>query len=147
MHPSIIPALFSIFTSEKHLKVLIDKENAASIGSSIDELIRHHPSLRKIVFDSLISTLKKIESLGTTYVPPSDIQQYYSLSLVTEQPSAQNEDVDMEDAQPLAPSEGPAASPEDAPTASDDAQAKTHDNVIINYIDAVGRVLLFIYCF
>ncbi|EJD07045.1 uncharacterized protein FOMMEDRAFT_26162 [Fomitiporia mediterranea MF3/22] len=38
-HPSIIPALFSIFTLEAHLKVLLEKENAVSIESSIDELL------------------------------------------------------------------------------------------------------------
>jgi E3 ubiquitin-protein ligase HUWE1 len=42
-HPSIIPSIISIFTSERHLKVLIDKENAVIIGTAVDELIRHHP--------------------------------------------------------------------------------------------------------
>ena len=33
-HPSIIPAIISIFTSDRHLKVLIDKKNAMIIGTT-----------------------------------------------------------------------------------------------------------------
>ncbi|EJD02952.1 uncharacterized protein FOMMEDRAFT_107991 [Fomitiporia mediterranea MF3/22] len=144
LHPSIIPALFSIFTSEAHLKVLLEKENAVSIGSSIDELVRHHPSLRQIVFDSLISTLKKIEVMGTNYVPPCDIQQFYSLSLSTEQLPSASEDVVMEDAQVVPPPSDGAASAapnENGPDQGDESQTKSHDNVIINYIDVIGRFL------
>ncbi|KAH8119411.1 hypothetical protein DFH11DRAFT_1782299 [Phellopilus nigrolimitatus] len=121
-HPSIIPALFSIFTSEKHLKVLLDKENSASIGSSIDELI---------------------EELGNAYVPPGDIQQYYSLNIsVTPAPS---EDVAMEDVQPTPSSPEPSptnivsAPVEDSGSTVEEPQAKTHDNIVINYIDVIGR--------
>ncbi len=51
--PSIIPGLISILTSERHVKVLHEKENAAVVGSAIDELIRHHPSLKDNVFRAL----------------------------------------------------------------------------------------------
>lgn len=142
--PSIIPALFAIFTSEKHLKVLIDKENAAAIGGSIDELIRHHPNLRTIVFESLISTLKKIQDLGSTFVPPEDIQQFYRLSLNAPQ---EQEDVDMKDEATVQnATEGPAAEEagENESIASEDPQAKTHDNPIINFIDVIGRVCSFL---
>ena len=120
-----------------------------SIGSSIDELIRHHPSLRSSVFDSIISTLKKIESMGKTYVPPNEIRHFYLLGLDTERPSAApvpaltpNDDVEMEDART---SETPernivSAQSEDAAVQTDDVQSKSHDNIIINFIDAVGRV-------
>ncbi|KAL5523755.1 hypothetical protein ACEPAG_7928 [Sanghuangporus baumii] len=137
--PSIIPALFSVFTSETHLKVLLEKENAVSIGSTFDELIRHHPWLKNIVFDSLISTLKKIEELGANYVPPSDIRHYYSLSLNTEGPVATSEDVEMEDIQRSSESvAGPSMNGETASQA-EDTQSKSHDNLIINYVDAFGR--------
>ncbi|KAI5123932.1 hypothetical protein M0805_006347 [Coniferiporia weirii] len=143
--PSIIPALFSIFTSEKHLKILTDKENAASIGSSIDELVRHHPSLRAAVFSSLISTLRKIEELGLAYEPPNDIRQFYTLS-ITRTP-AQAEDVAMDDVQttpaPLESSLADAAttSNEELGSTAEELQTKAHDNIVINYIDAIGRFL------
>ena len=41
-YPSVILVLFATFTSESHLNILLDKENAVSIGGSVDELICHH---------------------------------------------------------------------------------------------------------
>ena len=73
--PSItcIP-LFAIFSSEKLLQILQDKENAASM----DELIRHHPLLKNVAFKSLLSTLSKLENLENTYSAPSDIAPWYT---------------------------------------------------------------------
>ncbi|KAJ7742399.1 hypothetical protein B0H14DRAFT_2637660 [Mycena olivaceomarginata] len=48
----------------RYLKVLLDKENVVLIGTTIDELVRHHPSLKAPVFDALKATLSKIEVLG-----------------------------------------------------------------------------------
>ncbi|THH06601.1 hypothetical protein EW145_g3974 [Phellinidium pouzarii] len=142
--PSIIPALFSIFTSEKHLKVLTDKENAASIGSSIDELVRHHPLLRTAVFSALISTLRKIEELGAAYEPPSEIRQYYMLGIAQTSAPMDVEDVTMEDVQSAsAPSvvNLATASSEDSGSTAEEISGKVHDNIVINYIDAIGRFL------
>lgn len=139
--PSIIPALFSVFTSEPHLKVLLEKENAVSIGNSFDELIRHHPWLKGIVFDSLVSTLKKIEELGTDYAPPSEIRQFYSLTLSTEPAETIGEDVEMEDVQRGSETTAGASTNGETAPQAEDSQSKSHDNLIINYIDAFGRVL------
>ena len=68
--PTIIPGYFSIFTSERHLRVLQDKENAVIIGSAVDELVRHHPVLRPAVFDTVCITLSRIEDIGKAYVRP-----------------------------------------------------------------------------
>ena len=142
-HPSIIPALFSILTSETHLKVLLEKENAANMGSSIDELVRHHPALKNIVFNSVISTLKKIEELGKDYVPSSDVQQFYRLSITTQEAPAKSDDVKMEEAQATnSTTEAQQASTTEVDTDVDETPTKNHDNIIINYIDAVGRVSL-----
>ncbi|KAJ7724960.1 hypothetical protein B0H14DRAFT_3621131 [Mycena olivaceomarginata] len=48
----------------RYLKVLLDKENAVLIGTTIDELVRDHPSLKAPVFDALKATLSEIEVLG-----------------------------------------------------------------------------------
>ena len=133
-HPSIIPALFAIFTSEKHLKILQDKENAASVGGSIDELIRHHPLLKNVVFKSLLSTLSKLEDLGNAYSAPSDIASWYTLSLS----NSSNTDVPMEDVQPSAEVPADSSSAKEEP--GDEAQTKAHDNLIVNFIDVFGRV-------
>ncbi|KZS98333.1 hypothetical protein SISNIDRAFT_546300 [Sistotremastrum niveocremeum HHB9708] len=81
--PSIIPSVISVFTSEKHLKVLQDKENASLIGSAIDELIRHHPSLKTQVFDAIGAMLDRIESLGNTWSEKEGKEHLYRLVRTT----------------------------------------------------------------
>ncbi|TDL26261.1 hypothetical protein BD410DRAFT_895667 [Rickenella mellea] len=146
--PSIIPGLLTIFTSERHLKVMQDKENSALIGSAIDELIRHHPSLKAIVFDALKSTLSKIEDMGSTYTPPSDIEQWYKLVLVSH-PSSSEQDVVMEDTSvpsavqdPAAPAavEGVGAGA-GAGNGADEALPKPHDNLVVSFIDILSKFL------
>jgi E3 ubiquitin-protein ligase HUWE1 len=148
-HPSIIPSIFSIFTSDRHIKVLLDKENAVLIGTAIDELIRHHPSLKPAVFESLKSTLSKIEELGSSYVAPPDLQQWYILMPLTPG-SNPDGDVQMEDIQPTDAVLTKGASelsevlpevPKSADEAVEDAALKGHDNTIVSYIDVIGRVI------
>ncbi|KAF7288667.1 hypothetical protein HMN09_01372700 [Mycena chlorophos] len=131
-HPSVIPGIFSIFTSEQHLKVLLDKENAVLIGTTIDELIRHHPSLKTAVFEALKATLSKVEILGKTYVAPPELRQWYSLIDIEE--NKPQSDVVMADAVPeTAPREDPAA--EEPPPKA------THDNSIVSFVDILLRFL------
>jgi E3 ubiquitin-protein ligase HUWE1 len=140
--PSIIPGIFSIFTSDRHLKVLQDKENAALIGATIDELIRHHPLLRIAVFDSIKSTLSKIEELGDAYVPPVDIQHWYKLIPVpadgadggTPMEGIETEGIDI---LTLPDHEISASKLE---YSADEGAPKTHDNNVVSYIDVLCRV-------
>ncbi|KAJ7188201.1 hypothetical protein C8R46DRAFT_1341056 [Mycena filopes] len=140
-HPSILPAIFSIFTSDRHLKVLLDKENAVLIGTTVDELIRHHPSLKVPVFEALKATLAKIEVLGNAYVVPPELQQWYQLVGVGAVPSdnGSDGDVPMEDVS----SEMPSASEKDdaSPPSGEDSQPKAHDNNVVSFIDIVLRFL------
>ncbi|KAF8973258.1 hypothetical protein BDZ97DRAFT_1912814 [Flammula alnicola] len=143
--PSIIPAIFSIFTSERHLKVLIDKENAVIIGTAVDELIRHHPTLKESVFESLKSTLSRIEDLGTSYTPPTDINHWYQLVPVSGITSPDS-DITMqgEDAgHPDVHEETPDVTPPGHADEDNDEEdnAKNHDNIVVSYIDVIGRFL------
>ena len=144
--PSIIPAVFSIFTSERHLKTLIDKENAVIIGTAVDELIRHHPSLKLQVFDALKSTLSRIEDLGASYSSPADIEHWYQLVPVSSTLPSDG-DVTMQDDAAIESSgtiEVPQAATEnlDDDIEDDSPNAKSHDNIVVSYIDIVGRVCL-----
>jgi E3 ubiquitin-protein ligase HUWE1 len=145
--PSIIPGIFAIFTSERHLKVLQDKENAVLIGTAMDELIRHHPSLKAPVFEAIKSTLSKIEDLGNAYVVPEDIRQWYKLVPVLG--SSTDQDVDMEVADSEGAGGAPAADSEQLGSASNDLAGgedpalRSHDNVVVSFIDIVGRVSKF----
>jgi E3 ubiquitin-protein ligase HUWE1 len=141
-HPSIIPAIFSIFTSDRHLKVLLDKENAVLIGTTIDELIRHHPSLKGPVFEALKATLSKIEVLGNAYVVPAELQQWYKLVGVVPDASSTEPDVPMTDVN----DSGDTPSPSDtiirddsSPSSAEDAPPKAHDNNVVSFIDIVLR--------
>ncbi|KAG6336038.1 hypothetical protein ID866_3054 [Astraeus odoratus] len=138
--PSIIPGIFSIFTSERHLKILRDKENAVLIGTSIDELIRHHPSLKAPVFDAVKSTLCKIEDMGNAFVVPEGKREWYELLLMqasTENLEGVMEGVESESAEfvPLPPS------PFQEDVLREDSTQRDHDNNVVMFIDLICRFL------
>ncbi|KAF7321292.1 hypothetical protein MKEN_00649200 [Mycena kentingensis (nom. inval.)] len=139
-HPSVIPAIFSIFSSEQHLKVLLDKENAVLIGTTIDELIRHHPFLKGQVFEAIKATLGKLEILGKAFIAPVQIQQWYKLVDL---------EVTSEGDVPMADVDAPNVSsttdaPRDdavAPAAEEGPAKTTHDNNIVSFVDVLLRFL------
>ncbi|KIK27762.1 hypothetical protein PISMIDRAFT_674672 [Pisolithus microcarpus 441] len=135
--PSIIPGIFSIFTSDPHLKVLRDKENAVLIGTSIDELIRHHPSLKAPVFEAVKSTLSKIEDAGNAFIIPEDKKEWYEL--LTVQPAEESTEVAMEGVESETP-QGPASLLEED-NFKQDATQTDHDNNVVMYIDVICRFL------
>ncbi|KZT26754.1 hypothetical protein NEOLEDRAFT_1062431 [Neolentinus lepideus HHB14362 ss-1] len=142
VRPTIIPGLFSVFTSDRHLKVLQDKENSVLIGSAIDELIRHHPSLKQPVFEAIKSTLGKIEDLGNTYVVPDDLRPWYGLSSVSNDVAHMEGLNDTQEGGPSTLEIDPAVTPPPESTStSDEASPKAHDNIVVHYIDVVGRFL------
>ncbi|KAJ1021615.1 hypothetical protein NDA16_003752 [Ustilago loliicola] len=65
----VIPKLFSLFTSERHSKVFQDRDNANSFGAAIDELMRHQPSVKTLVMDSIMRSLEEIKEMGRTFLP------------------------------------------------------------------------------
>ncbi|CDS01035.1 hypothetical protein, partial [Sporisorium scitamineum] len=69
---ALIPKLFSLFTSERHSKVFQDRDNANAFGTAIDELMRHQPSLKTLVMDSIMRSLDDINQMGRDFVLPQD---------------------------------------------------------------------------
>ncbi|KAI9511134.1 hypothetical protein F5148DRAFT_1373973 [Russula earlei] len=150
--PTIIPGLFAIFTSERHQRVLQDKENAVLIGSAVDELIRHHPSLKPAVFEAIKSTLSKIEDLGNTFTPPESTESWYGLvrtTTPTDQAPA-DEDVLMRpsDTAPIdeAASESNSRQNTLITSLADDildenSTGRSHENIIVSYLDVICRFL------
>ncbi|KAH0589501.1 hypothetical protein H2248_005243 [Termitomyces sp. 'cryptogamus'] len=141
--PSIIPGILAIFTSECHLKMLLEKENAVLVGTSIDELIRHHPSLKPAVFDAIKATITKIEELGDSYTVADDLKQWYQLVPTIPSSSQQDEDVAMEDAEGVATVAAPEVAARGVKTTDEDefTEPKSHDNTVVLFIDAFGRFL------
>ena len=68
----LIPELFSLFTSERHSKVFQDRDNANMFGAAIDELMRHQPSLKPLVMESIMRSLDAIDQMGRTFVLPQE---------------------------------------------------------------------------
>ncbi|KAH9949004.1 hypothetical protein B0H21DRAFT_198859 [Amylocystis lapponica] len=149
--PTIVPGLFAIFTSERHQRVLQDKENSVLIGTVIEELIRHHPLLKDSVFASIRATMDKIEVLGKAYVPPEDIKHWYRLLPTASSSSASNQmsadgDVVMEPIEDDKQEETTtAAADADTTTANDSprelSSLRSHDNTVISFIDVFSKFL------
>ncbi|KAL1921444.1 uncharacterized protein VTP21DRAFT_11160 [Calcarisporiella thermophila] len=59
-----IPNFFSILISKDHLRSLMEGNNASLLGSSIEELIRHQPSLRIDVLNAALEIIKRIIDFG-----------------------------------------------------------------------------------
>lgn len=57
---NMIQSIFDIMLDLKYAKVLSWREEATELGSSIDELSRHYPELKPIIFDAFSNTIKKI---------------------------------------------------------------------------------------
>jgi E3 ubiquitin-protein ligase HUWE1 len=99
--------------------------------------------LKGPVFESLQSTLGRIEDLGSAYVPPADIQHWYQL-VPSPVVIASDEDVVMQD-EPAEAMSSQQASPtapslEQADEDNEDEANKGHDNIVVSYIDVIGRV-------
>ncbi|KAI7940929.1 hypothetical protein MJO28_013214 [Puccinia striiformis f. sp. tritici] len=50
-----IPTIFPVSTSERHTRILRDRDHASVVGSTIAELIRHQLSFTKMVLDATIT--------------------------------------------------------------------------------------------
>lgn len=105
------------------------------IGTAIDELIRHHPSLKASVFDALKVTIGKIEELGVNFEVPKDLRQWYFLTPVSPPILSLDHDVAMDDVETATPPSNPHVQPTDG-----DQEPKNHDNYIVSFIDVFGRV-------
>ena len=118
------------------------------IGTSIDELIRHHPFLKTAVFEGVRSILGQIEDLGKVFTIPEDIRHFYQLVPDPEatQPTQDEGGVAMDVDQ--SPASVPATSSEDPNAQSEEPEKEgasqknpeSHDNQIVAFIDVVGRV-------
>ncbi|KAI9099723.1 hypothetical protein DFS34DRAFT_502229 [Phlyctochytrium arcticum] len=59
-----IENFLNVLISEEHIRSLQDNDVPNLVGNSMDELIRHHPSLKDDVMSAIIKVLKKVIDLG-----------------------------------------------------------------------------------
>ncbi|GAA5889291.1 hypothetical protein JCM6882_000697 [Rhodosporidiobolus microsporus] len=72
----LISQYFSVFTSPSHAELLRDRDSALVIGSAIDELVRHHPTLRERVMQAIMGVFAEMKRMGEAFVPPQGEQGY-----------------------------------------------------------------------
>lgn len=52
--------LFDIFTSIPHVRAFQDNDGASNLGMTVDELVRHQPSLKPTVLTAVIAMLEQV---------------------------------------------------------------------------------------
>lgn len=104
------------------------------IGTAVDELIRHHPTLKTPVFEAVKSALSKIEDFGNAFVIPEDKKEWYGLMLASST-------TDKNDVTPMDVVESEVSTSDDAQedTPEDDSP-RSHDNNVVLFIDIICRV-------
>ncbi|KAF8320698.1 hypothetical protein DL93DRAFT_2163683 [Clavulina sp. PMI_390] len=140
---TIIPKLFSILTSERHIKTLHDKDNAVYLGAAMDELMRHHPSLKDTVFASIKGVFEQISELGKAYTIPAGEEGKYGLKSATE-PVVAEKETPLIVGEDSSSTPAPQASTSSAPAESASAGNTSEDaisNPILAYIDIACRFL------
>ncbi|KAK4704493.1 hypothetical protein P7C70_g1715, partial [Phenoliferia sp. Uapishka_3] len=130
----VIEKYFAIFASDRHVKILVERDNANMIGSAIDELIRHHPTLKDKVLVSVIDALKAIREKGRNFVPESS--EGYSLHVDVD-PAA------VEKVDSTAASISGVEQAGDATTADSSLPKfdEIKDNIVLTSTDVIGRFL------
>ncbi|KAF9918729.1 hypothetical protein BX616_006259 [Lobosporangium transversale] len=69
-----IKKFFDIFTSIPHVQAFQDNDVASNLGVSMDELIRHQPSLKANVMSEIVAMLKQVLTMcGSEEVVENDI--------------------------------------------------------------------------
>jgi len=145
---NVIPKLFAVFTTEKHAKMLHERENASMIGAAIDELIRHHPTLKEPVMNSIVDMLRRILEIGRDYVPPSESVEMLEIAKGAEAEGTAADavlsDVIMEESFTNETLEtGRQGAPSSETNGKEEEMSRKDrdkDNLVLGYIDAAGRV-------
>lgn len=68
----VVPQLLSVLDSPRHHKTLLERDNANAFGAAVDELVRHHPSLKDTVMRAILDTLERVLQGGQHHEPPAD---------------------------------------------------------------------------
>ncbi|KAI8340111.1 hypothetical protein BC941DRAFT_468384 [Chlamydoabsidia padenii] len=113
-----LPHFFNLMTSPDILRNPTEVDHSTTLGNTMDELIRHHPSLRPDVFQCVTHMIKNVLEMGHQDLgKPSD--NGHVLQLVK---TDENIDVDME-------------------SAADKKSNEKVECLLVSYIDLVSRFL------
>jgi E3 ubiquitin-protein ligase HUWE1 len=132
--------------------ILRERDNASFLGTSLDELARHHPPLKPILLDALATLLKDLVTQGETAAVFNQWEpSKYRLMTVEDEQKQKTENKDEPEAETSAPMEA-----EDAPVrpqidahgrtsytfnSTDYKSTKKDDNQIEVTIDIVAQLM------
>lgn len=71
-----IEKFLGVLISEEHIRTLHDNEVPHIVGNSMDELMRHHPSLKEDVLSAIVRMLQKVVDIGSQ-VSPEDAEKAF----------------------------------------------------------------------
>lgn len=149
-----LETFFEIFESPEHVKCMeSNKDLPSNLGSTFDELVRHHPQLKDAIMNAILNMVGRVEflcekkahvdgvgaKLWTTDASGKAVvaDQHMKLSLVDRSvkgkgKSSNDSDVEMQDA------DAPSLEPRSAPSATTDITSKA---TTTPYITAVSTFL------
>lgn len=140
----VLDHYFAIFSSDQHVKVLLERDNGNVIGAAFDELIRHHPSLKDKILKCCITVMQAIKVKGEAWMAPAE-EEGYHLKPVPEQELVTDAQVNEMLVDSVA---GSSQIPPPVPTAvAVDALAEVSikpeepkENIVLSCVDIMGRV-------
>lgn len=144
-----LPHFFDMMTSHDFLRNPMDVDKATVLGSTMDELIRHHPSLKASVFSCVTNMIKKVLEMGTDL---NGIGKSSDNSHLLQLRSEETEDSQMEVApttsntaittseQSTVTAQSEASTTGNATTEEDEKPAKV-ECLLVSFIDLVSRFL------
>jgi len=68
----IVPRVLHVLTDARYHRVLLDRDNANIFGTAVDELVRHHPSLKEGVQTELVRLLEDLVASGHAFCLPTE---------------------------------------------------------------------------
>ncbi|WWD19760.1 hypothetical protein CI109_104224 [Kwoniella shandongensis] len=92
-HPGVITNLVNTVILSSHESVFNERDNGRHLGSSLDELARHHPALRPIILQSCLNLLKQATDAGAAFQPDETQRRDYSLEEMSQTQSSQADEV------------------------------------------------------
>jgi E3 ubiquitin-protein ligase HUWE1 len=129
----VITKYFGIFSSDRHIKILQERENGNLIGAAFDELIRHHPSLKDAIMTATLGALVDIRVKGAAFRSEDD---GYNLRVVPSVPSVQ---ADSSSSTIAIDVPTPAAAPLVVNTLAEKVE-EPKENEVLACLDVIGRV-------
>lgn len=120
----------------------MDRDNGNMIGAAIDELIRHHPSLKDSVLAAAMESLEAIREMGKNFVPPTDEGYNLVKEVVKTSTTAISGDVEMKDE--AIPSVSSPSLTTDEVKPDEPKVEEQIENLVLTCIDVMGRVSSYI---